>query len=138
MAATEQRHAANDDDRYAPEVIRTVTELTKRTERMARLLDQSITHADEERAHLIDTVNATVESMRKDVFKTVASIQLDARQHRDEHAAERKERATDAVDRLNRQLVLNVWLGALTALVVLNLLLIGFVVVRTAQVMIGS
>ena len=54
-------------------------------------------------------------------------IQLDAAQHRDEHSAERKERAADAVDRLNRQLTINLWMGALTALVVLNLLLVALV-----------
>lgn len=127
-----------DTDYYAVETIRTVTELTKRTEAMAQQLTQSIAHADEERRILIDSVNRTVEAMRKDVFKTVAALQLDTRQHRDEHAAERKERAADAVDRLNRQLVVNMWMGALTVMVVLNLLLIGFVVVRTAQVMYGQ
>lgn len=128
----------NDTDYYAVETIRTVTELTKRTEAMAHQLTQSIAHADEERRILIDSVNRTVEAMRKDVFKTVAALQLDTRQHRDEHAAERKERAADAVDRLNRQLVVNMWMGALTVMVVLNLLLIGFVVVRVAQVMYGQ
>lgn len=104
---------------------------------MAQKLEVYTAHADQERKTLIDTVNATVESMRKDVFKTVAAVQLDTRQHRDEHAAERKERAADAAERVNRQLTINLWMGALTALVVLNLLLIGFVVVRVAQVMYG-
>lgn len=126
-----------DNDVYASEVIRTVAELTKRTEAMTQQLAQSIIHADEERRLLIDSVNRTVELMRRDVFKTVAALQLDTRQHRDEHAAERKERAADAVDRLNRQLIVNMWMGALTALVVLNLLLIGFVVIKVAQVLYG-
>ena len=102
---------------------------------MARKLESYQQHADYERRTMLESVNATVEAMRKDVFKTVAAVQLDARQHRDEHAAERHERATDAVDRLNRQLTINLWMGALTALVVLNLLLIGFVVVRVAVVL---
>ena len=102
---------------------------------MARQLELYQMHADNERRILLESVNATVEAMRKDVFKTIAAVQLDARQHRDEHAAERKERAADAVDRLNRQLALNLWLGALTVLVVVNLLLIGFVVIRALQVM---
>lgn len=100
---------------------------------MAQKLDIYQQHADEERTKLRADVYAIVEAMRKDVFKTIAAVQLDTRQHRDEHAADRKERAADAIDRLNRQLVLNIWLGALTALVVINLLLIGFVVIRTAQ-----
>ncbi len=138
------------EDAYAREVIRTVSDLTKRFEQYTQ-------HADEERRSLIDSVNATVEqkwsesigsveAMRKDVFRAIVSLQLNASQHRDEHSAERNERAaaigtevaarsTDAIDRINRQLTVNLWMGALTALVVLNLLLIGFVVVRVALVM---
>ena len=102
---------------------------------MAQKLEAYTTHAAEERTKVLDSVNATVEAMRKDVYRAVISLQLNASQHRDEHSADRKERAADAIDRLNRQLILNVWLGALTGLVVLNLLLIGFIVIRVAQVM---
>lgn len=137
MTPLRRRYVVTDNDVYATEVIRTVAELTRRTEAMARQLEQSILHADEARDKLIASVNGTVEAMRKDVFKTVAALQLDTRQHRDEHAAERKERAADAVDRLNRQLTVNMWMGALTALVVINLLLIGFVVVQVARVIYG-
>lgn len=104
---------------------------------MARELADYKQHADDERAKLLESVNATVEAMRKDVFRAIVSLQLDASQHRDEHVAERKDRAVDAVDRLNRQLTINLWMGALTLLVVINLILIGFVVVRVAQVMYG-
>ena len=102
---------------------------------MARNLEQFQQYADEERKKLRDEVNQTVEALRKDVHAVIIRLQLDVSQHRDEHSAERKERAVDAIDRLNHQLVLNLWLGALTGLVVLNLLLIGFIVIRVAQVM---
>lgn len=101
---------------------------------MGRKLDQYQQHADAERKVLLESVNATVEAMRKDVFKTIAAVQLDTRQHRDEHSAERKERAADAIDRMNRQLALNLWLGALTVLVVFNLMLIGYIAVEVARV----
>lgn len=104
---------------------------------MAQKLEQYTQHADVDRKKLRNEVNATVEAMRKDVHAVISRIQLDASQHRDEHSAERQERATDAVERLNRQLTINLWMGALTALVVLNLLLIGFVVARVAWVMYG-
>lgn len=104
---------------------------------MAAKLEQYTRHADSERAQLIESVNATVEAMRKDVFRAIVSVQLNASQHRDEHSAERKERAADAIDRLNRQLTINLWMGALTALVVINLLLIGFVVIRVVVVLYG-
>ena len=104
---------------------------------MSRKLEEYQKHADEERDKLLASVNATVEAMRKDVFRVIVNLQLDASQHRDEHAAERHERAADAIDRLNRQLVWNLWMGALTVLVVLNLLLIGYVVVRVAEVVYG-
>ena len=104
---------------------------------MSRKLEQYTQHADAERAQLIESVNGTVEAMRRDVYKAIISVQLNASQHKDEHTAERNERAADAVDRLNRQLTINLWMGALTALVVLNLLLIGFVVVRVVVVLYG-
>ena len=44
--------------------------------------------------------------------------------------ADRQRQAADAIERINRQLTWNVWMGALTVLVVINLLLLGFVVVR--------
>ncbi len=104
---------------------------------MAHKLEQYTQHADQERKKLEQSVTATIEAMRKDTYRAIIALQLDASQHRDEHSAERKERAADAVDRLNRQLTINLWMGALTALVVLNLLLIGFVVVKTAEVLYG-
>lgn len=104
---------------------------------MSRKLEEYTRHADEERKQLQESVNATVEAMRKDVYKAIISLQLNDAQHRDEHMAERHERAADAIDRLNRQLTINLWMGALTALVVLNLLLIGFIVIRVALVIYG-
>jgi response regulator RpfG family c-di-GMP phosphodiesterase len=104
---------------------------------MAHRLEEYQHHADDERTKLLESVNGTVEAMRKDVYRAIISLQLNAAQHRDEHTADRKERASDAIDRLNRQLTINMWMGALTALVVINLLLIGFVVIRVAQVMYG-
>ena len=120
----------NEDEFHTSAMVSAVREMSK------ELRDYK-QHADAERAQLIGSVNATVEAMRKDVFRVIVNLQLDASQHRDEHNVERHERASDAVDRLNRQLTYNLWMGALTALVVLNLLLIGFVVVRVAQVMYG-
>ena len=122
---------ANDDDAYAKEVIRTVAELTKRFE-------QYTTHADIERRNLIESVNGAIGDMRKDVYRVIVGLQLNDSQHRDEHTAERTGRAADAIDRLNRQLTINLWMGALTILVVINLLLIGFIAVQVAQVMYGS
>lgn len=104
---------------------------------MAQKLEQYQQHADTERDKLNASVNATVEAMRKDVHVAIASLQIRAMQHEDTHSAERHERAADAIDRLNRQLTINLWMGSLTALVVLNLLLIGFVVVRIVQVVYG-
>lgn len=121
---------ASDEDVHASAMVEAVRD-------MSRKLEQYTQHADAERDKLIASVNGTVEAMRKDVFKVVVALQLDAMQHKDEHSTERKDRATDAIDRLNRQLIINIWMGALTALVVLNLLLVGFVVVRAVQVMYG-
>lgn len=118
---------SDDDDSVMVGVIR---DLVRRVESYQQ-------HADDEREKLNATVNATVEAMRKDTYRAIIALQLDASQHRDEHSADRKDRATDAVDRLNRQLVLNVWLGALTILVVINLLLLGYVVIRIALVLYG-
>ena len=101
---------------------------------MAHKLELYTQHADQERKNLIESVNHTIEDMRKDTYRAIIALQLDASQHRDEHSAERKERAVDALDRLNRQLIWNVWMGALTILVIINLLLLGFVVIRIAQV----
>ena len=102
---------------------------------MATKLELYQQHADYQRTKLMESVNLTVEAMRKDVFATTSRIQLDISQHKDEHTADRKERSVDAIERINRQLTINLWMGALTALVVLNLLLIGFVVVRVAVVL---
>ena len=120
----------NDDEFYTSAMVSAVRD-------MAQKLEQYQQHADQERKRLRNEVNATIEAMRKDMHAVISRIQLDASQHRDEHSAERKERAVDAVDRLNRQLTINLWMGALTALVVLNLLLIGFVVVRVVVVLYG-
>ena len=102
---------------------------------MAHKLELYTQHADNERKKLEQSVTGTIEAMRKDTYRAIIALQLDASQHRDEHSAERKERAADAIDRLNRQLIWNVWMGALTVMVVINLLLIGFVVVRVALVL---
>lgn len=126
---------------------------------MTRELQEHTRHADAERERLMLTVNSTVagalqrvdstvdglrgdvqgtvESMRKDVHKAILNLQLDASQHRDEHIADRKERAADAVARLNRQLTQNLWMGVLTALVVINLLLLALIVVRVLSVWFG-
>ena len=104
---------------------------------MAHKLELYTQHADQERKKLEQSVTATIEAMRKDTYRAIIALQLDASQHRDEHSAERAERAADAVERINRQLVWNVWMGALTVLVVLNLLLIGYVVITTAEVLYG-
>ena len=117
----------NDDEFHTSAMVSAVRDMIGRLEHYTR-------HADDERSKLRGEVNGTVEAMRKDFHAVVIRIQLDVLQHRDEHAADRRERATDAVDRLNRQLTYNLWMCALTALVVLNLLLIGFVVIRVAHV----
>jgi hypothetical protein len=105
---------------------------------MSRKLDNYTRHADQERDKLLASVNGTVEAMRKDVYRAIISLQLNASQHKDEHTAERKERAADAIERVNRQLTVNLWMGALTVMVVINLLLIGFVVVRVVLVAYGQ
>ncbi len=97
---------------------------------MARKLEQYTQHADEERKKLLESVNGTVASMRQDVHASIGSLQLNASQHRDEHTAERKERAADVIDRLNRQLVLNIWLGALTGLLIFVVVLVAVVLAR--------
>lgn len=104
---------------------------------MAQRLEQYQQHADAEREKLRLDVQSTIEAMRKDVHVAIASLQIRAMQHEDTHTAERKERAVDAVDRLNRQLILNLWLGAVTVLAVINLLLIGYIVVQVAKVLYG-
>ena len=131
----------NDEDFHTSAMVNAVRD-------MARDLREYKDHADAERKALVESVNATVEAMRKDVFRAIISLQLNASQHRDEHSADRKERAadivsrisqqsSDATERINRQLTINLWMGALTALVVINLLLIGFVVIRVAVVLYG-
>jgi len=94
-------------------------------------------HADQERSTFRAEVWTAIEAMRKDVYAVVIRLQLENSQHRDDHTADRAERATDAVDRLNRQLTLNMWLGALTVLVVVNLFLIAYIVIRVALVIYG-
>ena len=120
----------SDEDTYASAIVESFRDLNRK-------LDDYTHHADAERKQLIESVNGTVEAMRKDVHRAIVSLQLNASQHRAEHIVERPERAADVVERINRQLTINLWMGALTALVVINLLLIGFVVVRVAQVMYG-
>ena len=113
------------------------TNMAEAVRDMAQQLARYSQHADEERAKLRDEVNATVEAMRKDVFRVIVGLQINATQHRDEHTIDRQERAADSVARFNRQLTQNLWMGTLTVLVVLNLLLVGFIVIRVALVMYG-
>ena len=120
----------NDDDFHTSAMVSAVRD-------MAHKLEQYTQHADTEREKLQQSVNGAIEAMRKDTYRAIIALQLDASQHRDEHSAERKERAVDAIDRLNRQMIWNLWMGALTLMVVINLLLIGFVVVRVALVLYG-
>lgn len=120
----------NDEDFHTSAMVAAVRD-------MARELQEYKQHADTEREKLQKSVNATVEAMRKDVHVAIAALQIRAMQHEDTHSAERHERAADAIDRLNRQLIWNLWMGALTVMVVINLLLIGYVVVRVAQVAYG-
>lgn len=113
----------DDEEFHTSAMVSAVRDMAAKLERFER-------HADDERRRLRAEVNENIAAFRKDVHEVISKIQLDAAQHRDEHSAERKERAADAIDRLNRQLVLNLWLGVLTTLVVVNLLLIGFIVAR--------
>jgi len=97
---------------------------------MTRKLEQFQRHADDARKTQRNELLNLIESLRKDVYRAISALQLDSSQHRDEHAADRQRQAADAIERINRQLTWNVWMGALTVLVVINLLLLGFVVVR--------
>lgn len=93
---------------------------------MARQLEQFHRHADEERDKLRGELVGLAESMRKDVHKAIAALQIDAMQHKDTHTA-------DGVQRSNRQLIQDLWLGALTVLGVVNLALAIYLAAQVAQ-----
>jgi hypothetical protein len=99
-----------DDDRYAREVIRAVGDLTKRLEEHTSTRDAAF-------KQLQESVEGVVVSMRQDFWKTTIAIQRDATQHRDEHIVDRGERT-------HRQTTVDVWMGALTLLGLINLALI--------------
>jgi len=84
-------------------------------------LERYTRHGDDERKKLIAEVNATIAAMRKDFWDTTLKIQRDAAQHRDEHTVERGERS-------NRQTTHDIWMGALTLLGLINLLLAMYLV----------
>lgn len=90
---------------------------------MQRKLEAFERHGDEERTKLRAGIDATVAAMRKDVWDTLVDLQLDASQHRDEHITERKERAADSIVRANRQTTVDMWMGGLTVLGLINLVL---------------
>lgn len=97
---------------------------------MSRKLEQYQRHADDERKKMLGDVNATVAGMRQDFWKTTIAIQRDQAQHRDEHTAERKERAADVVVRSHRQTTHDVWMIALTVLGAINLAVTGYLAVQ--------
>jgi hypothetical protein len=109
--------APNDDRPYL------ATTMVEAVQEMGRKLETFERHSDDERRKLRAGIDATVAAMRKDFWETTIKIQRDAAQHRDEHSAERSERATDGITRSNRQLVLDIWMGALTIVSVINLLI---------------
>lgn len=111
----------NDDPPYV------ATTMAEAVRDMARQLERDSQHADAERTKLRAEVNAiidqkwgeaigSIEAMRKDVHVAIASIQIRAMQHEDSHTIDKHER-------ISRQLILSLALGALIALGVLNLIL---------------
>lgn len=65
-------------------------------------------------------------SLRRDFWATLAKIQLDAMQHRDEHTADQNERT-------HRQTTYDRWMGALTVLGLINLLLALYLATQGAH-----
>ena len=117
----------NDDDETSV-VVGIIRDLTKRVDDYER-------KSSADRQAFKTAIEENMIQLRRDFHAALAPIQLNEIDHRRVHETDRNERAVDAVDRLNRQLTYNLWMGALTALVVLNLLLIGFVVIRVALVL---
>lgn len=113
----------SDDDAYAHEVIRTVRQLTERVEAYTRGNDES-------RARFQASIEGIVVALRSDVHRSITALQLTDSQHKDDHIAERKERAADSVQRSNRQFIWDLWMGGLTALGVINLILAVYLVAR--------
>ena len=104
----------SEEDPHTSAMVAAVQDMALKLERFQR-------HADEERAKLGASVDATVAAMREDFWQTTIAIQRDATVHRDEHIVERKERAADIVQRTQRQATVDNWMGALTILAVINL-----------------
>jgi len=103
------------DDPYAREVVRAVGDLTKRVDDYER-------NSSQDRADFKATIEASIVQLRRDFHEALAPIQLNEIDHRKVHETDRSERT-------NRQLVLDLWMGGITALVILNLILLGVVVV---------
>ncbi len=110
---------ASDDDAYANAVVKALADMAHKLETFER-------HADDERHKLRAGVDATVAAMRKDFWDTTLVIQRDAAQHRDEHTVERRERT-------NRQATHDIWMGALTVLGLINLILAVYLAVQGAR-----
>lgn len=114
---------ASSDDSNTSAMVTAVRDMSRNLETFQR-------HADDERRKLRSAVDATVAAMRKDFWATTAAIQRDAAQHRDEHTAERTERAADLMQRTHRQTTIDIWMGALTVLGLINLALMLYLAFR--------
>jgi len=86
-----------------------IRDLTQRLERYEK-------HADAEREELKRYVEQLLFDFRKNVHESIGALQLNDMDHRRTHDADR-------IERSNRQLILNIWLGLLTVLLVVNLVL---------------
>lgn len=104
------------DDPYAREVVRAVGDLTKRVDEYER-------DSKQDRADFKATIEASIAQLRRDFHAALAPIQLNEIDHRKVHENDRQERT-------NRQMVWNLWMGGITALVMLNLILLGIVAVQ--------
>lgn len=122
--------ATDDGSALTAEMIKAVRDLSDRLTAFER-------KADTARKDLRHTVDQNLAALRKDVHEVTTKLQLDASQHRDEHIAERKERAADHVQRTQRQALQDRWMGALTTLVVLLLILSSIVAARVLWMWFG-
>jgi len=81
---------------------------------MSRTVEESVNHGDKARAQLQATVEGIVAALRTDVHRAIVSLQIDQVDHRKAHEADR-------VERITRQQVLNIWMIAMTVLLLIGI-----------------
>jgi hypothetical protein len=113
-----------EDDSYARAVVKVVGDLTKR-------VDDYEQSSKEDRAAFKTSIESTMVKLRTDFWDTTIKIQRDAAIHRDEHIVERKERAADLIQRIQRQTTVDIWMGALTLLGLINIILVLYLALRS-------